>query len=116
MPEVSSNLRYTPANNPKLGCKGAFQPWLAGRVVNSTGQIWFDLIYPAYTWSEGRQTVRQVEGSHPFLAPGAAALGVQAASLWEALGPAPPGRGPTGFTAALDASILKVPLFQACVH
>ena len=50
---------------------------------------------------------------HPFLAPGAAALGVQAASLEGPL--APMGRGPTGFTAALDASILNVPLFQGCI-
>ena len=55
---------------------------------------------------------RQADGSHPFLAPGAAALGVQAASFGGPLAPA--GRGPTGFTAALDASILNVPLFQGC--
>ena len=53
-------------------------------------------------------------GTDPFLAPGAAALGVQVGSFGGALPATPEGRGPTGFTAALDASSLKVPLFQGC--
>ncbi len=55
-------------------------------------------------------------GTDPFLAPGAAALGVQVDPLGGPLPASPEGRGPTGFTAALDASSLKVPLFQGCTN
>lgn len=62
-----------------------------------------------------RQTVQSMQDcTDPFLAPGAAALGVQVGSLGGPLPAAPTGRGPTGFTAALEASSLKVPLFHGC--
>ena len=62
-----------------------------------------------------KQCIAEVKATHPFLALGAAAVAAQESCLTAALKGAAGRAGPTGFTAACEASILNVPLFHACI-